>query len=304
MADNNRTQLVDTGARKQSIEQDNGLVEEVKMLRQHMADMYHAWMTGKAPPPPPPSFLNATLTRTSVIVLDDPAYSPDPSAYHGFPNHPSSSITHSPITYPQNRPPVTSTIPDNEYSFKAHDAQYYPSEVAHKVPNSYKQGPRDGSYVVNEEFTGRKGRDGIPRRMKGIEKSSMNKQGTGDQGSMSYKELSISPDVHLPARFKVPNFNLYDGCGDPVVHLRDYCNKMRSVGEKYDLLIAYFSESLTGAALEWHNHQDVGAHLENNGKQLKFLGKVVSKKDNLSFKGKQFRRKTVQVSGENGSRCK
>ncbi|XP_070004929.1 uncharacterized protein [Nicotiana sylvestris] len=243
MANDNGTELVDTGARKQLVEQNNGLVEEVKMLKQHMDDMYQAWMTGKVPPPPPPSLLDVVLTQALNTMADDPPYSPDLPAYHSFPNRLNSSITHPPITSPQNRPPITSTIPDNEYSFKAHDAQYYPSEVAHKVPNSYKQG--------------RKGRDGIPRRLKGIEQSSMNKQGTGDQGSMSYKELSMSPDIHLPPRFKVPKFDLYDGCGDPVVHLRDYCSKMRSVGEKDELLMAYFSESLTGVALEWHNRQDV-----------------------------------------------
>ncbi|XP_070004143.1 uncharacterized protein [Nicotiana sylvestris] len=80
----------------------------------------------------------------------------------------------------------------------------------------------------------------------------------GDKVNMSYKELCMFPDVRLPAGFKVPKFNLYDGCGDPVAHLRVNCSEIRSVGEKDDLLIAYFSESLTGAALEWHNRQDVG----------------------------------------------
>ncbi|XP_075075653.1 uncharacterized protein LOC142162787 [Nicotiana tabacum] len=223
MADNNRTELVDTGARKQLVEQDIGLVKEVKMLKQHMTGMYQAWITRKALPPPPPSFLDAALTQTSDTMPDDSPYSPNPPAY------------------PQ-----------------AHDAQYYPSEVAHKVPYSYKQGPRDEPHVENERFTGRKGQDGIPRRLKGIEQSLKNKQGTGDQGSMSYKELSMSPDVRLPTGFKGPKFNLYDGCGHPVSHLRDYCNKMRSVGEKDDLLMVYFSKSLTGAALEWHNRQDIG----------------------------------------------
>jgi len=50
MAENNIIELVNTGAWKQLVEHDNGLVEEVRMLRQHMADIYRAWMTGKAPP--------------------------------------------------------------------------------------------------------------------------------------------------------------------------------------------------------------------------------------------------------------
>ncbi|XP_075100341.1 uncharacterized protein LOC142176447 [Nicotiana tabacum] len=192
------------------------------MLRRHMVGMYHAWMTGRAPPPPPPSFLDAALTQTPDTMPDDPPYSPDPPTY-----------------------------------LQAHDAQYYPSEVAHKVSYSYKQGPRDEPQVENEKSTGRKGKDGASTRLKGIEQPSKNKQGMGDQGSVSHKELSMSPDVHLPAGFKVPKFNLLDGYGDPVAHLRDYCSKMRSVSEKDDLLMAHFNTSLTGAALEWHNHQDI-----------------------------------------------
>ncbi|XP_075081469.1 uncharacterized protein LOC107813302 [Nicotiana tabacum] len=257
MADNNRTDLVDIGARKQLVEQDNELVEEVKMLRQHMEDMYQVWMTGKAPPPPPPSFLDAALTQTPDTMPDDPPYSPDLPAYHSFPNHPSSSITRPPTIFSQKCPSVISTIPNNEYPLKAHD-QNYPVEVAYKVPDSYKKSPWDKLHVENERFTGREGKDGIPRRLKGIEQSLKNKQGREDQGSMAYKELSVSPDVRLPAGFKVPKFNLYDGCGDPVAHLRVYCSEMRSVGEKYDLLMAYFSKSLAGAALDWHIHQDVG----------------------------------------------
>jgi len=258
MADNNKIGLVDTGARKQLVEQDTGLADEVRMLKQHMTDMYQAWMTGKAPPPPPLSFLDATLTQTSVIVPDDPPYSPDPPVYHSFPNRPSSSITHPPITSPQNCHPVISTIPNNEYPLKAHDSQYYPAEVAHKVPDSYKKSPRDELHAEHEKVTGKEGRDKIFRKLKSIEQSLKNMQGMGDQVNMSYKELCMFPDVRLPAGFKVSKFNLYDGCGDPVAHLRDYCSEMRSVGEKDDLLVEYFSESLTGTALEWHNRQDVG----------------------------------------------
>ncbi|XP_070011394.1 uncharacterized protein [Nicotiana sylvestris] len=54
----------------------------------------------------------------------------------------------------------------------------------------------------------------------------------------------------------MPKFDLYDGLGDPVAHLRGYCSKMRGAGGKVELLMAYFSQSLSGAALEWYTRQD------------------------------------------------
>ncbi|XP_075076992.1 uncharacterized protein LOC142163753 [Nicotiana tabacum] len=54
----------------------------------------------------------------------------------------------------------------------------------------------------------------------------------------------------------MPKFDLYDGHGDPVAHLRGYCNKMRGARGKDKLLMAYFSQSLSGAALEWYTRQD------------------------------------------------
>ncbi|XP_070042473.1 uncharacterized protein [Nicotiana tomentosiformis] len=82
-------------------------------------------------------------------------------------------------------------------------------------------------------------------------------QGIGNQTNMSYNNLCMLPDVHLPEGLKMPKFNLCDRCGDPVSHLRGYCSEMRSVGGKDELLMAYFSESLSGASLEWYTHQDV-----------------------------------------------
>ncbi|XP_070025389.1 uncharacterized protein [Nicotiana sylvestris] len=60
----------------------------------------------------------------------------------------------------------------------------------------------------------------------------------------------------LPVGFKMPKFDLYDGHGDPVAHLRGFCSKMRGAGGKDELLMAYFSQSLSGVALEWYTHQD------------------------------------------------
>nr|XP_033515379.1 uncharacterized protein LOC117279874 [Nicotiana tomentosiformis] len=81
-------------------------------------------------------------------------------------------------------------------------------------------------------------------------------QAIGSQVSVAYKDLCLFPDVQLPAGFKMPKFDLYDGHGDPVAHLRGFCSKMRGAGGKDELLMAYFSQSLSGAALEWYTRQD------------------------------------------------
>ncbi|XP_070010822.1 uncharacterized protein [Nicotiana sylvestris] len=81
-------------------------------------------------------------------------------------------------------------------------------------------------------------------------------QGLGGQVSVAYKDLCLFPDVQLPVRFKIPKFDLYDGHGDPVVHLRGFCSKIRGSGGKNELLMAYFSQSLSGPALEWYTFQD------------------------------------------------
>jgi len=40
--------------------------------------------------------------------------------------------------------------------------------------------------------------------------------GLGNQVSVAYKDLCPFPDVQLPAGFKMPKFDLYEGHGDPV----------------------------------------------------------------------------------------
>nr|XP_009798982.1 PREDICTED: uncharacterized protein LOC104245112 [Nicotiana sylvestris] len=83
-------------------------------------------------------------------------------------------------------------------------------------------------------------------------------QGLGGQVSVAYKDLCLFPDVQLPVGFKMPKFDLYDGHGDPMAHLRGFYSKMRGDGGKDELLMVYFSQSLSGSALEWYIRQDHG----------------------------------------------
>ncbi|KAK4733643.1 hypothetical protein R3W88_007904 [Solanum pinnatisectum] len=65
------------------------------------------------------------------------------------------------------------------------------------------------------------------------------------------------PHVHLPASFKTPKFEKYEGNGDPMAHLKKYCNQLRGAEGKKELLMAYFGESLVGIASEWFIDQDI-----------------------------------------------
>ncbi|XP_070029815.1 uncharacterized protein [Nicotiana sylvestris] len=65
------------------------------------------------------------------------------------------------------------------------------------------------------------------------------------------------PHVHLPLGFKTPKFEKYDGHGDPIAHLKRYCNQLRGADGKEELLMAYFGESLVGIASKWYMDQDM-----------------------------------------------
>ncbi|XP_070005598.1 uncharacterized protein [Nicotiana sylvestris] len=61
----------------------------------------------------------------------------------------------------------------------------------------------------------------------------------------------------MPISFKTPKFEKYDGHGDPIAHLKRYCNRLRGAGEKEELLMDYFRESLVRIASELYMDQDI-----------------------------------------------
>ncbi|XP_070030575.1 uncharacterized protein [Nicotiana sylvestris] len=93
--------------------------------------------------------------------------------------------------------------------------------------------------------------------MRSMEQSLKNIQGLRGQKSVFYADLCMFPHVHLPLGFKTPKFEKYDGHGDPIAHLKRYCNQLRGASGKEELLMAYFRESLVGIASEWYLDQDI-----------------------------------------------
>ncbi|XP_070057934.1 uncharacterized protein [Nicotiana tomentosiformis] len=63
--------------------------------------------------------------------------------------------------------------------------------------------------------------------------------GKGIEG-LNYEYLCIKPDVKLLEDYKPPKFEMFDGTGDPNVHLRTYCDKLVRVR---DALSWYISQN-------------------------------------------------------------
>ena len=80
-------------------------------------------------------------------------------------------------------------------------------------------------------------------------------------------DLCLVPNVKVPVKFKVPDFEKYKGDSCPRSNLVMYARKMSTHTEDQRMLIHYFRDSLTGVALRWymsldntniHNFNDLG----------------------------------------------
>nr|XP_018622848.1 uncharacterized protein LOC108943377 [Nicotiana tomentosiformis] len=96
----------------------------------------------------------------------------------------------------------------------------------------------------------------MTQRLKSLEQKLKNLQGSTCQKSIAFKDLCMFPGVRLALGFKTPKFEKYDGHGHPIANLKRYCNQLRGVEGKEELVMAYFGESLTGVASEWFMDQE------------------------------------------------
>lgn len=65
-------------------------------------------------------------------------------------------------------------------------------------------------------------------------------------------EMCLVPNVKVPLKFKVPEFEKFKGNTCPQTHLIMYVRKMSMHTEDQRLLIHCFQDSLTGPALRWY----------------------------------------------------
>ena len=89
--------------------------------------------------------------------------------------------------------------------------------------------------------------DHIEERLKAVE-------GGGSYAFANTTKLCLVPDIAIPLKFKVLDFNKYKGTTCPKNHLRMYCRKMGAYTKDEKLLMHFFHESLTGAAVTWYTN--------------------------------------------------
>lgn len=73
-------------------------------------------------------------------------------------------------------------------------------------------------------------------------------------------EMCLVPSVRIPAKFKVLNFEKYEGASNPRTHIRSYYRKMDAYPYDERLLMHFFQDSLSGALLD-HYMQFEGTHI-------------------------------------------
>ena len=77
-------------------------------------------------------------------------------------------------------------------------------------------------------------------------------EGMNGIGNVDVNELILVPNLIIPPRFKLLEFEKYDGTERPKIHLAAYYRKMVGYTHDEKLLIHVFQDSLTGAAVKWY----------------------------------------------------
>ncbi|KAF3679796.1 putative nitrate transporter 1.4-like [Capsicum annuum] len=236
---NKDTEFVVTNQIGSSGNENLGSNEEIQKLRQQMIEMHRAWANGLPPPPVPtdnleylsslPSMIDSGATISNHFQCSFP-HSPiqdyhilGSPAVHAFaapppPESPTFDVHPQVVPPYSTREPALDITRDQRYTFEPTFKLTGPYGDTHPPefpPNTEKP-------VKTEE------QEKMTKKLRSLELAMNNLQGLGGYKSVSYKDLCMFSGVNLPPGFKMPKFEKYDGHGDPVAHLRRYCNQLRA----------------------------------------------------------------------------
>ena len=70
-------------------------------------------------------------------------------------------------------------------------------------------------------------------------------------------KLCLVPDVVIPPKFKVLDFDKYKVTTCPKNHLKMYCRKIGAYLRDEEILMHFFQDSLVGAVITWYTTLEV-----------------------------------------------
>ncbi|KAA3478352.1 Gag-pro-like protein [Gossypium australe] len=76
---------------------------------------------------------------------------------------------------------------------------------------------------------------------------------TDHRPGINAKDLSLVPDLVLPNKFKMPEFEKYNGTSCPEAHITMFCRRMTGYVNNDQPLIHCFQDSLIGSTAKWYN---------------------------------------------------
>lgn len=117
--------------------------------------------------------------------------------------------------------------------------------------------PRFDNYVKNPQGTNSMVNTRAPpdieaRRMCFDLKEQLRVLNGNDTIGLDAAHLCLVPDVVIPPKFKMPNFEKYKGVSCPETHLKMFVRKMSAYAHDEKFLIHCFQDSLSGASLDWY----------------------------------------------------
>ncbi|OIT22551.1 hypothetical protein A4A49_31029 [Nicotiana attenuata] len=112
------------------------------------------------------------------------------------------------------------------------------------------------SYKRLEKSTQQICRENLEKELRDLKKAIGEELQSKNHQSLRYEDLCLQPDVELPSGYLVPKFNTFNGKGNPISHLKDYCSRLIGIGHNESIRMKLLSQSLSGPALVWYTKQD------------------------------------------------
>jgi hypothetical protein len=218
-------------------EQHSELKGEVSQLAAKM-DRVLELLAAQNQPPPPAVNVEAVTTEPASVVW--PAYGLPPGyTPPGYiPLADGATSIPPPVNHPEVQAGATSAQPRPTLVQQGQDD---PQDVYHG-PDMQNNGSKfDMSIPQLEE---------AKLKFKAIEDRLKTMEGGSD--SLDFSDMCLVPDLVIPSKFKVPEFEKYKGLSCPRNHLIMYSRKMASYANDDKLMIHCFQDSLAGASLSWY----------------------------------------------------